>query len=163
VESKEVIPATKSVFPHIQQKALWWALIIVWCGLIFYQSGKGAVESSKSSMFIVELLSRWAVALFGPGAFTVPEWAVRKTAHFSEYMILGTLLVAGFFNRSRVAKTALLSLAAGFLYAVSDEVHQIFVPGRTGRFTDVVIDTLGIALSVFIMWQALRRRQRGPR
>ena len=47
-------------------------------------------------------------------------------------------------------KTAAIALSVGFLYAVSDEVHQIFVPGRAGQLRDVLIDTTGVLLGIFL-------------
>jgi VanZ family protein len=145
----------------MKSKRFWWALVVIWCGLIFYQSSRDAAASSVHSTYIMELLNRWISALLGPGVFAVPEWAVRKAAHCFEYAVLGALLFAGFFNSSRIAKTVSSTFAAGVLYAISDEVHQHFVPGRTARFADVVIDTAGISIAVFVMWMFTHRRNAG--
>ncbi len=40
------------------------------------------------------------------------------------------------------------SLIIGILYAISDEIHQLFVPGRSGKVTDVIIDSLGILTGI---------------
>jgi VanZ family protein len=157
VESKEVTPALDSAFPRIRQKILWWVLIVLWCGLIFYMSSNNADESSNQSLFIADLLNRWLRRLFGPHAFTFSEDVVRKTAHFFEYLVLGCLLFMGFLDRSRPGRVILSVFIAGFLFAVSDEIHQLFVPGRTMRPIDVLIDMAGIALAVGMMRRMIKR------
>ena len=76
---------------------------------------------------------------------------VRKYAHFFAYMILGILSVnALYLNGIKDRKAILYSFIISFLYAVSDEIHQIFVPGRAGQVMDVVIDSLGGIIGIAI-------------
>ena len=79
------------------------------------------------------------------------DLALRKLAHAAEYAVLGALLV-------RATGRSGLALAVGTLYAVSDELHQAFVPGRMGSPVDVAIDALGVACGV-VLWQAVRSRR----
>ena len=74
---------------------------------------------------------------------------VRKSAHFTIYLILG-LLILSFIREFRVVdyRAVLLSVFLTFLYACSDEVHQLFVPGRSGEFLDVLLDSVGDRKSV---------------
>ena len=100
----------------------------------------------------------WAALIF---AFSsVPDlgtglggWdlALRKFAHAAEYAVLGALLM-------RATGRGGLAFALGALYAVSDEIHQAFVPGRTGAPLDVAIDAIGVALGV-VIWQTIRTRR----
>ena len=90
------------------------------------------------------------------------HFAIRKSAHFVEYSILGMLLwrlihrdAAWAACRSREFWTALL-LAA--LYAASDEFHQSFVPGRDASVRDVLLDTCGAGLGLAALWAARRLR-----
>jgi VanZ family protein len=151
VESKEVIPARTTASPRFRQKTLWWVLVVLWCGLIFYMSSQPAEESSKHSLFMVEVLNRWLKQLFGPGAFVLSEDVVRKCAHFFEYCVLGGLLFMGFLDRSRPGRGILLVFAAGLLFAATDEVHQFFVPGRNMRLFDVLVDMAGIGSAVLLL------------
>lgn len=68
----------------------------------------------------------------------------------SEYAILtllGFLTFSFLHGRGRV----LIPIGVTFIYACTDEIHQLFVPGRAGRFTDVLIDTTGgIIMLLFI-------------
>lgn len=40
---------------------------------------------------------------------------------------------------------------AGVLYAITDEIHQLYVPGRSGKWQDVLIDSIGIFLGIFVL------------
>lgn len=87
---------------------------------------------------------------------------VRKTAHFSEYLILGLLAFAVVYTyRNHKFFVRMLSAAAFCtLYAVSDEIHQYFVPGRACRFGDICIDTAGSILAIVLLAIILRRKKR---
>jgi VanZ family protein len=99
----------------------------------------------------------WAVLIFALSS--IPDlgtglggWdlALRKLAHAAEYAVLGALLV-------RAIARAGLAFALGTLYAVSDEVHQAFVPGRMGSLLDVALDAVGVVCGV-VLWQKARAR-----
>jgi VanZ family protein len=68
----------------------------------------------------------------------------RKIAHAAEYALLGFLLLRAVGRES-------VALVLGFAYAVSDEVHQHFVPGREAAVLDVAIDAVGVAIGVFVV------------
>jgi VanZ family protein len=75
---------------------------------------------------------------------------LRKLAHTAEYAVLGALLV-------RALRRPEPAVILGVLYAVSDELHQTFVPGRHGSPVDVAIDSVGIVLGI-VAWQRARAR-----
>jgi VanZ family protein len=100
----------------------------------------------------------WAVVIFSFSS--IPDlgtglggWdlVLRKIAHATEYAILGALLV-------RATGRSGLALALGSLYAISDEVHQVFVAGRHGSPLDVAIDVVGVAVGI-ALWQSVRTRR----
>jgi VanZ family protein len=142
----------------MKTKVFWWILIALWCWLIFFMSNQNAGESSNLSLYLADLLNRWLKNIFGPHVLTLSEHVVRKCAHFIEYLVLGWLLFMGFLDRSSPGRTVLLVIIAGFLFAVSDEVHQLFVPGRTMRQFDVLVDMAGIALAVIMMHHRIKRQ-----
>ena len=78
---------------------------------------------------------------------------VRKTAHFTMYYILSASVYLLIFSMKKHFKTCFkFSLGIPLLYAISDEVHQIFTDGRTAKVTDVIIDETGAffgSLTVF--------------
>lgn len=84
------------------------------------------------------------------------ETVIRKVAHFSEYTIVGILLMSLISTYNlRQKNRFLISIGIGFLYACSDEFHQLFVPGRSAQFTDVLIDTAGVCMGCFIIYLIL--------
>ena len=79
----------------------------------------------------------------------ISEFIVRKAAHMSEYALLTLTLIYGFYkNHYPIQKIMIYSLIGTFLYACSDEMHQLFIGGRAGQFTDVLIDTCGGCLTI---------------
>ena len=81
------------------------------------------------------------------------EKIIRKLAHFSIYTLVGFLLMAlvSTFNNLQMRRKLGVSLIIGILYAIADEVHQSFIPGRSPLITDVFIDSLGIILGILII------------
>lgn len=80
------------------------------------------------------------------------ESIIRKMAHFSIYTVIGILLMGllctyKIKNKWRIV----ITIVTGMLYAISDEFHQSFSPGRTPKITDVYIDTLGVFLGVLLI------------
>ena len=73
---------------------------------------------------------------------------VRKCAHFFLYLVLGILVIICFDDVNK--KTILISIGICLLYSISDEIHQLFVEGRSGEVLDVLIDTTGSSLGVLI-------------
>jgi len=85
-----------------------------------------------------------------------PLWYIleRKSAHVIEYAVLFLLATASFrlwFPRQSRAQVLWLALVMAVTYAVSDEIHQAFVFGRGSRFSDVLIDTGGALIGMFIL------------
>ena len=77
---------------------------------------------------------------------------IRKIAHFSIYMIVG-ILIMSFVSTYRLLlwKKLLISIGVGLIYAISDEYHQSFVPGRSAELRDVIIDTSGVIMGILIV------------
>lgn len=124
--------------------ALSWALVIAVCTVIFIFSGEVAEDSADRSGFLRELLTK----LFGVG-FT--EFFIRKVAHTLEYAALGFCSTFAFCYTFKNIKLFYCGILFSFLYAVSDEIHQRFVPARSGQVRDVFIDLAGVLLGVLIL------------
>ena len=105
-----------------------WLPVVVWAALIFTLSSIPDLGTG---------LGGWDLAL-------------RKIAHAAEYAVLGALLL-------RAVGRELPAAALGIAYAVTDEVHQAFVPGRHGAVMDVLIDAVGVLLGVYVLGRAARR------
>lgn len=83
---------------------------------------------------------------------------LRKGAHFSEYALLAVLWVAPlgfFFQRGRMRVAGLICV----MYACTDEWHQLFIPGRDGNLTDVLIDSFGVLTGLSLWYLVYGRRQ----
>ena len=158
-------------------RVLLWAAVLALMAVIFTLSAQPAGESSETSSPFVELYIR----LFHPEAENLPpeerfelgesaSFIVRKAAHFSVYALLGLLLAAAVsvtFSAGAVRRL-LLPFLIGALWAVSDEIHQSFVPGRSCELRDMAIDSLGALLGVLLFAAAARlfgsvRARRDPR
>ena len=82
---------------------------------------------------------------------------IRKAAHFCEFFVLGTVAFFHFITYPFKKKKlyAALPFLVGFLYSVSDELHQLFISGRACRILDIYIDFAGVLLSViffYLIW-----------
>jgi VanZ family protein len=97
-------------------------------------------------------------SLHGGGHLPPAEIVLRKLAHVAGYLVL-TILLLRALHRSDVAAAMPAAIVLALAYAVSDEWHQSFVPGRTATPQDVAIDGLGIALAALAATRAslLRR------
>lgn len=86
------------------------------------------------------------------------EHIIRKLAHFSIYTFVGILLMslAETYNLNKKRKVG-VSIGVGILYAISDEIHQSFIPDRTPQITDVCIDTLGVAFGILIVIVCIKK------
>lgn len=77
---------------------------------------------------------------------------IRKGAHFSIYMVVGILIMAFMCTYNVKQKTRIfVSICVGLLYAISDETHQYFIPGRQASLIDVGIDTCGVITGILIV------------
>ena len=126
---------------------------------IFIFSAQDAEHSSGISGELIRSFARIFVPDFNN--MTVQEqlqligsWqhTVRKNAHFFAYFLLGILTMATVsLTKMKIKSPILTAFAVVFFYAVSDEIHQIFVPGRAAMVNDVVIDAAGAALGILVV------------
>ena len=130
-------------------------LIILCMSLIFYLSNDNKEQStSKSDNFIKKVVTILKKDLSQKEQKEIIEkytFIVRKSAHFFIYFILGILLISYVSEFRQVnIHSILFAIFISFLYACSDEIHQLFVDGRSAKLLDVCIDTLGASLGCFI-------------
>ncbi len=81
------------------------------------------------------------------------ERVIRKIAHFSIYTLVGFLLMAllSTYENIKRKNQIYISTILGILYAISDEIHQSFTPGRGPKITDVFIDSFGILFGITVI------------
>lgn len=137
-----------------------WLPAILWMLLIFYLSHQPATESAELSRGITEWLKK-ILSVFMPieDVNNLHYW-VRKNAHFIAYFVLA-LLVMWPLKKQDAQYAGLKCLGICVLYAISDEVHQLFIDGRSGQVKDVMIDALGALTGIgfFMMGTALTSRK----
>ena len=106
----------------------------------------------------------WALPGASPRTLFRLHHLVRKIAHAAEYFLFSLLLLNGI-RRGRPGwqlSWALAAVALAVLWAASDEIHQLFVPGRGPALRDVMIDTFGAAMAqVFAVWRQRKDRRTG--
>lgn len=129
--------------------------------LIYYFSNQEAAVSDRSSGGIV---SRIVMLLYPhfqqldnarqDSILHVINTLVRKGAHLTEYLLLGFTLsvhVRALSACMKITHTYTIAYGIGTLYAVSDEIHQLFVPGRSGEVSDMLLDSFGVLLGVLLL------------
>lgn len=126
-----------------------WILTLLWMILIFSFSAQHAEQSQETSGGFSEILAN---ILYSDFEILSPQrqteilsncqFIVRKAAHFSIYGMLGilTLISCKFSN---IGKYQFISAIICLIYAISDEIHQYFVDGRSCELRDVIIDFSG--------------------
>ncbi|NLL38785.1 MAG: VanZ family protein [Clostridiales bacterium] len=131
-----------------------WAMVVVWMAVIFALSSQSADQSDQTSGGLI----RHVAGVFIRGFHAMHEaeqesivsafqFSVRIAGHILEYMILGMLCTAALFQYElSFKKRFFISACICLLYAVSDEVHQLFVPGRSCQISDIGFDFLGSVL-----------------
>ena len=111
-----------------------WLPAIAWAGVIFHLSSQPAVPAPEI-----------------PG--------IDKALHFAAYAVLAWLLAFAA-HRSRLPLA--VAVVLGLLYGVTDEIHQMYVPGRSADLLDWVADAAGIATATFLYARRLARRAPAP-
>lgn len=147
----------------ISKKSLLWIATILWMTLIFLLSSQEATQSDGLSLGVVGEILKFISRFDGiPAIYTIDNeylirvaslmnFFVRKLAHFMLYAILAVfvynLVLCYVYKR---VKSIWMSSLICLLYAISDEIHQLFVPGRAGQIRDVIIDFGGVLTSLLI-------------
>lgn len=146
------------IFMLTLRKKIFIICTCLWMTVIFLFSARVAEESSADSNAVIDVLghivfhdydkyteeekSRFAASV---------EYPIRKLAHATEYCILGILLMGCFVDKKHsIVMYGGLSLGISACYAMSDEFHQLFVEGRSGELTDVLIDSGGALVGILI-------------
>lgn len=112
----------------------------------------------EHSSRILDPLIRWLAPGLSEHAVSEIVFLIRKCAHLTEYAILALLFWRALRKPIRNDSRPWRWREAGFpilfvaLYAASDEIHQVFVPNREGKFADVMIDTTGAVIGMFLLW-----------
>ena len=148
---------------------LWWVPVLVWLVVIYLFSAQTGAQSGDLSRGLTERLLSWLV----------PNWEqltadmqgeklaafglfIRKGAHFTEFAVLGGLLLNALTRwQERTGwLQAVLAALCGLVVAISDEIHQAFGPHRGPAVTDVLIDFSGVLCGVLLLWWIFKCKKR---
>ena len=152
-----------------KKKYLIWLFPVAVAVMIFSFSSQHAEQSSHLSNIFVQMFLQirgnlgWFPTVADTDLVHVFSTFVRKGAHVTEYILLCTSFLTAFWVSGIRGKWRnIASFALTFCYACTDEFHQLFVPGRAGRFTDVLIDSSGaLVLSLIVVLVMHNRKLRG--
>lgn len=147
---------------RVEKKTIYLLLALLWVAVIFSFSLQPASTSSQMSRGV----GCWLVETFVP-SFTEKlatmrvekleflHTLLRKAGHFSEYFILG-ILVALNVLQTKLRYRKLSALSFCVLVAAVDETIQLFVIGRSGQVSDVVLDGVGALCGIAVLMGAWR-------
>lgn len=136
------------------KKIVLWAFVIGCMVWIFSFSAQNADDSMSLSDGLLNSLLNFLHIDLPEETVTFMRVFIRKVAHFSVYMLLGfwVYLLLGVGYTLKAKKACPGAVLWCMLYAASDEVHQLFVSGRSGMIKDVFIDTAGSLCGITLAW-----------
>ena len=145
--------------------------VLLWMIVVFCFTAQNGDESGDLSSGVTHLLMTIINQLFQLGweepklldMVALWDYPVRKLAHMTEFGILAVLIFCAIktYKIAQVTKQRYLFAWLGAVaYAVTDEIHQLFVPGRSGNFIDVCVDASGALIAIALVYgvAALYRR-----
>lgn len=132
--------------------------VILWMGFIFYMSHQPAEISKAQSNKVIDIIKHINNSNSTNNSNKtnnsdkfINSFVIRKTAHMFLYASLSILMFICIYNGENMLKSIILSLVLCFLYACSDEFHQLFIVGRSGELRDVLVDFMGSSIGIFII------------
>lgn len=135
------------------RKYIIWIIVIIWMLLIFYFSQQPVEKSSDLSSGITERIIETVEIIAPTDEISVDRLhhIIRKNAHFFIFFCLGLFVFTALKNRKMKGfRKERVAFYICMLYAISDEVHQLFVSGRGAQVKDVFIDSAGAACGILV-------------
>ena len=157
-----------------KKRYLWLAAAVIWMVLIFAFSQQKAEQSGEVSGMITYRMAEGVSEVFGLDwkeealVEYAEEWQhpVRKMAHMTEYAVLACILLGNMLQYPALRNKAFLwAFLGATAYAATDEIHQLFIEGRSGEVKDVCIDSTGALLGLLAacVLMAVWRRALAPK
>ncbi len=133
--------------------------VIVTMGYIFFLSSQSGKESNELSYkFMIQLKdyiesAKWITPSIKEIFFSSPGMVTRKLAHIAIYFILGLGVYLILPIKWAIKNRILIGITICILYAITDEIHQMFIPNRSAQILDIIIDSIGgiIGISVGVV------------
>ena len=126
-----------------------WALVVICMGVIFYLSAQVASDSQELSDSIIR-------KIFETFGITFESDLIRSIAHCLEFMGLSVLLFNAVYVTWFLKLTPIIAFLGTVLYAITDEIHQTFVPGRAFQISDILVDSTGALIGVIASFIILK-------
>ena len=133
--------------------------VLLWMGVIFLMSAESGAESTDTSDGVVYYIAK--VIVSGFDEMTILEQqlimdkmsgAVRTAGHFCEFAGLGFLSLNALLTyKLKIWQKVVFSFVFSVIYAISDEIHQIFVPDRAFQISDIAVDSLGVLTGIAML------------
>ncbi|EJO5346041.1 VanZ family protein [Clostridium botulinum] len=133
------------------KKLIYFIPSLIWMIVIFIFSNQPGESSNKNNFFIADVLRKGKITLFKHIDYNFLNFLIRKAAHVTEYFILFMLLYFAL-KKTIYKNTKVKAAIITILYACSDELHQLFIPGRDGKIRDVLIDSIGVFIGIVIIY-----------
>ena len=139
-------------------------LILIWMTIVFLFSNQPGDISEETSRGTTATIIKTVVR---KTSLTESEQeklienidpVIRKLAHYTIYLIGGILIISFMDTLDKNNKQKIMySIIVGVIYAITDEIHQYFIVGRSMRILDVFIDTLGVCtgITIFLLQKKL--------
>lgn len=160
-----------------------WLLALSWMGVIFYLSGRTAEESTVQSRTVITTFAEIIGTIIeNEEVMTNIDGIVRECAHGVEYFVLGIFMINALYItlNQRKQEEMMLSAETGIecgdklrvfncficawlvccIYAITDEIHQIPIPGRTFQVLDLIIDFAGALIGIILYIVSIKLRKR---
>ncbi len=142
--------------PKVRSFFIYWLPVVLWMAVAFTASGD--TRSYQHSSRIIAPLLRWLFPHISQGTVDFIVLIARKCAHLTEYAIMAFLFWRALRKPRRHDprpwswREAVISIVCVAFYASTDEMHQFFVATRQASVHDVVIDTVGAAVGMILLW-----------
>jgi VanZ family protein len=136
----------------MEKRHLWLFAAIVWCAAIFIATASPASTGGSTRKILEQLLH------LGPEQADVLNVYFRKSVHLGAFGLLAVLFYKGL-KENRFLYAWLLTT----VYAATDELHQLYVPGRTAAIWDVALDSAGALLALWFLVVCGRSRKKCER
>jgi VanZ family protein len=137
----------------LSTKKIWWLLTAIWAVIIFNLS-TAPYASAPSEKLLAQVLNWLSISILSQNLGLLNH-VLRKSAHLTEYAVLAVFL----YNSLKPAegpvwsgKAAFWTLLASGSYSLTDEFHQMFVPGRHASLFDCLTDTTGASLGLIVLF-----------
>ena len=136
------------------KKRIFLVLTLVWMIFIFYLSHQPATISASQSGGFMDMLTKLPIVgglLDELMKLSFAEFLIRKSAHMFLYFVLAILIYMSI-SKGYSYKYYILAFVLSAMYACSDEIHQLFIVGRSGEIRDVLVDSTGALIGLIIVY-----------